>query len=115
MKDSRKGEALWSEWDGFDFPYTRGDLSLVFYTEEHVDLDHEVVRRALASTIQRDGITHSLSEAFKLLDESDTTHGWAGTVGGDIHLTYCDEDGNSPLGDYIEGIKEITFVEVTLP
>lgn len=115
MKDSRKGEALWSEWDGYDFPYTRGDLSLVFYTEEHVDVDHEVVKRALASTIQRDGLTDSLSEAFKLVDGGSITHGWAGFVGGDIHPTFCDEDGNSPLGDLIEGIKEITFVEVTIP
>jgi hypothetical protein len=115
MKDSRKGEALWSEWEGYDFPYTRGDLSLVFFTEEHVDIEHEVVKRALASTLQRDGIVHSLSEAFKLIDGGATTQGWAGSVGGDIYLTYCDEDGNSPFGDLIEDIKEITFVEVTIP
>ena len=115
MKDSRKGEALWSEWEGYDFPYTKGDLGLVFYTEEHVDIEHEVVKRALASTLQRDGIVHSLSEAFKLIDSGDTQHAWAGSVGGDEYLTFCDEDGNSPLGDFIEDIKEITFVEIEIP
>ena len=67
MKDSRIGETLWSEWDGANYQPLEQN-SMVFYTEEHVDLSNDLIRRALASTIQRDGHTDSLSQAFLTLD-----------------------------------------------
>lgn len=115
MKDSRKGEALWSEWEGYGFHYTFGDGGLVFFTEEHVDVEHEIVRRALASTLQRDGIVDSLAHAFKLIEDSHITQGYAGPVGGDVYLTVCDEDGYTTEGTEADSVIEITYVEVEYP
>jgi hypothetical protein len=115
MKDSRKGEALWSEWEGYGYHYNFGDLSLVFYTEGHVDLDIDVVRRALASAIQRDGIVSSLSHAFQLIDNGRIEQGYAGPVGGDIYLTVCEDDGSTSEGTEVDEIIEITYVEVQYP
>ena len=64
VKDSRVGELLWKEWtgDGFD---PQLDESIVFFTDEHVDLENELIRRALASALQRDGISISLGNGFQ--------------------------------------------------
>ena len=112
MKDSRKGETLWSEWFGAD--YTKNIIgSLVFYTEDHVDVYNEIVRRALASAIQRDGTTDSLGEAFRLLDgKISVYHGYAGFVGGGDELTKCDKNGMTIYEDNAEGVIPITWVEI---
>lgn len=115
MKDSRKGEALWSEWEGYNFPFSFGDSSLIFYTEDHVDIEHEVVKRALASTLQRDGIVSSLNQGFNLIDSGKITQGYAGSVDSDIYLTICDEDGITDSGDLVDDIIYITFAEVEYP
>lgn len=115
MKDSRKGEALWSEWDGYGQNYHYGDSSLIFFTEEHVDVNNEIVKRALASTLQRDGIIHSLAQGFQLIDSGRIDQGYAGSVGGDIHWTFCNEDGETDEGDAVATIHPITYVEVQIP
>lgn len=112
MKDSRKGESLWFEWDGYSYQNKLGNSSIVYFTYDHVDLDHEVVRRALASSIQRDGIVSSLGEAFKLIDSSAITQGYAGEVNGNYHLTVCQDDGSTSSGDEVAEILFVTFVEV---
>jgi hypothetical protein len=112
MKDSRVGEALWSEW--FGNGYQKSDPnSVVFYTEGHIDIHNEIVRRALASAIQRDGISDSLGEAFRLLDGTVTVViGNAGFVDGEYELTQCEEDGMTPHEDIAESVIPITWVEV---
>lgn len=115
MKDLRKGESLWSEWEGYGYHYNFGDSSLVFYTEEHVDLDIEVVRRALASSLQREGVASSLSQAFQLIDAGIIEQGYAGPVGGDIYLTVCADDGSTLEGSEVDEIIEVTYVEIQYP
>lgn len=110
MKDSRVGETLWSEWTGSDHSPV-GSSAIVFFTEGHVDVYHEVVRRALASAIQRDGSVDSLSDAFKLLESCTTTYGYAGEVDGDNEYTSCDKDGMTIYGDEVDKVLDITWVE----
>ena len=115
MKDSRKGESLWSEWEGYGYHYNFGDLSIVYYTEGHVDLDIDIVRKALASAIQRDGVVSSLSQAFQLIDSGRISQAYAGPVDGDLYLTVCEDDGSTLDGEQVDEIIEITYVEVQYP
>ena len=111
MKDSRIGETLWSEWSGNDYQ-TFPSFDVTFYTEEHVDLEHEVVRRALASTIQRDGHTDSLGQAFKVLDSCYVEYGYAGFLDGDTEFTLCDINGMTTYEDKVEKVIPVTWVNV---
>jgi hypothetical protein len=111
MKDSRIGEALWSEWTGEGYS-ALGLPKLVFFTEDHVDVSHDLIRRALASSLQRDGSVDSLGEAFKLLDSSVHKHGFAGYVDGDLEYTECNEEGTTTLGNQVETALSVTWVEI---
>jgi ABC-type transport system substrate-binding protein len=110
VKDKRPGEELWDHWSGDGYEYISGYES-VFFTEGHVDIDNEVVRRALASSLQREGIVDSLREGFDALSLGEVSLGWAGTIDNEIYLTVCDEHGYTPYGDLVDQIKEITWVE----
>lgn len=112
MKDSRKGEALWSEWEGYGHHYEFNDSGLLFYTEEHVDVENEIVRRALASSLQRDGIVSSLADGFRLIDNGKINQTYAGPVDGDMYWTICDNDGYTTEGTEVDTVYEITIVEV---
>ncbi len=110
MKDSRVGECLWWEWTGYSYsPLTSS--SLVFFTEGHVDLEHDVVRRALASSLQRDGSAISLGDGYRLAESASVTRGYAGEVDGEIDYSACDELGETPDGNYVDDIIEVTWVE----
>lgn len=111
MKDSRIGEALWSEWTGEGYS-ALGLPKLIFFTEDFVDVHHELVRRALASSLQRDGSADSLGEAFKLLESSVPKYGFVGYVDGDLEYTECGEDGVTTLGDCVEQVFSVTWVEI---
>jgi hypothetical protein len=112
MKDSRLGESLWDEWFGSGYLYfSENSDTFVFYTKDHVSMENDLVRRALASAIQRDGITDSLSESFKILEGSTTTFGWVGNSDFDLELMSCDESGCTDLGDSLTEISPITWVE----
>jgi hypothetical protein len=112
MKDSRIGECLWSMWEGEG--YNPGfSSSIVYYTEGHVDLDHEVVKKALASSIQRDGIVYSLFEAFTSIDSGINSQGWVGSFSGEIYQEVCDQDGNTESGSSVDNLIPVTFVEVS--
>lgn len=111
MKDSRIGESLWSTWEGLGYNQGFAD-SIVYYTVEHVDIDHEVVRKALASSIQRDGITYSLFEAFRLIDSGISSQGWVGILAGEMHEEICDESGQTINGTALDQTFPVTFVEV---
>jgi hypothetical protein len=107
VKDLRIGEHLWEEWDGLGFKIP------TYFTFEHVDMDNEIVRRALASSLQRDGICHSLADGFKSIETSETTHGWVGNLEGEEEeMAICDEDGETPYGDFVDNIKEVTWIEL---
>lgn len=109
MKDSRVGECLWSEWTGCGHE-DLSDSTLLFFTVDHVDLEHEVVRRALASALQRDGSAVSLGDGFRMLDGRESLYVYAGEVDGDMDFTVCDSTGETREGDYVDTILEITLV-----
>jgi len=74
-------------------------------------MDNEIVRRALASVLQRDGVVDSLGDGFKFLENRDIHAGWAGILPEGNEYTYCDEDGGTQYGDYIESPEEFTWIE----
>lgn len=110
-KDTRHGEHLWSEWSGCGLPQERSD-SLIYFTIDHIDVEHELIRKALASTIQRDGVVDSLGDAFKRLELSKVVCGWIGTFEEDTDLYACDETGETEYGDIVQDIQPITWVEI---
>lgn len=110
-KDSRIGESLWQEWTGDGYEPASFDC-LVFFTETHVDVEHEVVRRALASALQRDGSVSSLGQAFGALESAAVTHGYAGEIEGSRDLYLCDEQGETREGECVDNVLEITWVEI---
>lgn len=111
MKDSRVGECLWVEWSGEGFVPFRPS-SIVFFTHEHIDLEIDLIKRALASSLQRDGIAISLGEGYRMAESGLVTHGYCGYVDGEIYLTACSETGETDEGDTVDEILETTWVEI---
>ena len=111
MKDSRKGEGLWVEWSGDGYPVS-GPSSIVFYTNEHVDLDIDVVKRALASSLQRDGVVQSLGDGYRAIDSSIITHGYSGRVDDEIFDSFCNLEGKTFSGSEVDMVYETTWVEI---
>ena len=111
MKDSRIGECLWSIWEGVGY---EGQLSysVVYYTEDHVDLEQEVVRKALASSIQRDGLVYSLAQAFGAIDAGAVSQKWVGLADGEMYEEVCTKDGSSLSDTALSSVIPVTFVEV---
>ena len=58
MKDSRIGETLWSEWSGNDYAKNFPD-SVVFYTDEHVDTDNEIVKDRKSTRLNSSHVSES--------------------------------------------------------
>lgn len=110
MKDVRVGEQLWSEWDGEGYREVL-DHGLVYYTFEHIDLENDLVRRGLASALQRDGVAYSLSDAYSILEYCVISHCWIGEVEGDQHFTICEEDGETFFGDFVSESFAVTLIE----
>jgi hypothetical protein len=113
MKDSRIGECLWSLWEGDGYVNFLGS-PVVYYTEEHVDVDHEIVKKALASCIQRDGIVYSLFEAYNLIDSAAVSHSWAGSFPDEVYPELCNEEGRTARGSALRSFVPVTFVELEL-
>lgn len=108
MKDSRIGESLWFIWD----QHTDSD-SLMFYTEGHADLEHEVVRKALASTLQREGIALSLGQGFQMLDSAEVILGYSGmSPTGEDEAHPCDQFGETEDGYILDFVIPATWVKV---
>jgi len=110
MRDIRYGEGLWFEWSGSGY-FSEGDSDLVFCTIGHVDVENEIVRRALASVLQRDGVVDKLSDGFNLIQDKAVQIGWAGILPDETEYTYCDESGETEYGDQVEKIEEFTWIE----
>lgn len=110
MRDIRHGEHLWFQWSGEGY-YSDSDSDLIYCTIGHVDMDNEVVQRALASVLQRDGIVDSLGDGFKFLEDRPIQAGWAGFLPGEKDYIYCDESGETEYGDIAENPEEFTWIE----
>jgi hypothetical protein len=110
MRDIRHGEHLWQSWEGEGY-FSDTHAELIYFTVGDVDINNEIVRRALASTLQRDGIADSLSDGFKLLETSYTQGGFAGFLPDETEYTVCDEDGETEYGDTVQEVLDITWVE----
>ena len=110
MKDNRIGEALWDEWYGEGYDADLEDI-VVYYTFDHVDISHDVVRRALASAIQRDGVVDSLGDGFKAIETAKVVQGWVGFAEGEHVYSVCDYVGETYFGDFVDDVREITWVE----
>ena len=111
MKDVRLGESLWSHWEGEGY-FSENHSDLVYVTHDHVESDNEIVLRALASTLQRDGVVDSLGDGFKALEGALWDFGYSGYVDGDTQLFACDEDGETEYGDYVDQSLPTTWVEI---
>ena len=105
------GELLWKEWTGEGYEPLH-EYSVTFFTEDHIDLENDLIRRALASALQRDGVAVTLGKGFQYLESSLANYGYAGEVDGDNELTACDEEGETREGDVVESVTPITWVEV---
>jgi len=79
-----------------------------------VDIENEVVRRALASALQRDGIADSLSAGYKSIDNSVLVYGWSGFLEEEHERIVCYEDGSTYYGDIVEESQETTYIEIYL-
>ena len=112
MKESRAGESLWSEWQGYLFDQ-KDEAAFVFFTIEHVNLADDVVKRALASAVQRSGAADSLGAAFRVVEAADGIHGHAGAIDEDSDLTVCDIDGETFYGEFVDEVFPITWVEIS--
>lgn len=113
MKDNRLGDWLWEEWDGLEAESVGLTESLIYCTYDWVDLSNEVVKRALASCLQRDGVVDSLSDGFRLVEHGKVFKGYAGyTENEDRSFTLCSEDGITDLGDFVDTIIFLTLVEL---
>lgn len=106
MKDTRLGDDLWQEWDGSGVEEER----LTYYTKEHTSIENELVRRALASALQKDGVAVSLGEGYKMIETAKIIYGFAGYLAGEKELIFCDEGGETDHGDLIVNIVSITWI-----
>lgn len=84
----------------------------LYYTPEHVDLEEEIVRRALASAMQRDGIVDSLFEGFEKIATAEIKRGWMGNLPEDPEMLECDESGETFYGDIVEEVLPCTWVRL---
>ena len=111
MDFNRRGETLWQEWDGNG--YAASDATaVVFTTIGHVDISNDVVLRALASAVQREGIVDSLSQAFKAIRPFTAKFGYSGDIDGGLEIAVCDENGETYYGEIVDEILPTTWVEV---
>lgn len=110
MRDIRHGEHLWNSWEGEGY-FSDTHSELIYFTIGEMDIDNEIVRRALASTLQRDGIADSLSDGFKMLETSYVQGGFAGLLPDESEYTVCDEEGMTEYGDQVAEPLVVTWVE----
>ena len=111
VKDSRIGECLWVEWSGEGYTPSRPS-SIIFYTHDHVDLEIDVVKRALASALQRDGHSVSLGQGYRAVESGISVFGYSGHIDEEIYLTTCSENGETAYGDIVDETYKTTWVEI---
>ena len=106
----RIGEWLWEEWDGEGYELIPSD-SIVYVTYDNVDVEQELVKRALASCMQRDGVADSLSDAFLMIEKSVVAHGYVGFIEGEKFPYVTDEIGITADGEETDHVSEATWVD----
>lgn len=111
MRKTQTGESLWIEWDGTEIPGLDLDHT-IFFTYGSVDLENEIVARALAVAIQRTGEAESLAEAFRLVERATSLQGHAGYLEDDREISACSEDGETEDGDLVPQPEAVTWVEI---
>ena len=74
-------------------------------------MENEIVFRALACALQRDGVASSLGDGFKIANLSTTTIGWSGVVGGERYRMVCYQDGITESGDLVEDLQKTTWID----
>jgi uncharacterized protein involved in tolerance to divalent cations len=111
MKDSRPGDFLWEEWEGFGYD-SEVECSVIYYTFDHIDLENDLVRRALASALQRDGVAISLGDGFNLIDKCSPKYGWAGVVENQYEYVVCDKHGETEYGELVDSVLPATWIEI---
>jgi len=111
IKDERHGQHLWSEWSGNGYN-EQLTFSTVYYTFDHVDLENDLVRRALASALQRDGVAVSLGDGFNMIDKATPIHGWSGLIEEELDFTVCDDSGETEYGDIVGVALATTWIEI---
>lgn len=109
MKNDRLGDWLWEEWDGEG---VESYSELIYATNGWVELSNEIVRRALASCLQRDGVADSLSDGFKMVENSNIIMTYIGINKDEKTPTVCNEFGESELGEVFSNVSKITLVEL---
>jgi uncharacterized protein involved in tolerance to divalent cations len=111
MKSDRPGDFLWEEWQGSGYD-PKVDFSVIYYTFDHIDLENDLVRRALASALQRDGVAISLGDGFNLIDKCSPNYGWSGIIEDEEEYSVCDENGETEYGDLVDSILPTTWIEI---
>jgi len=113
VRDVRHGEHLWVHWEGEGFDYD-DTTETTYFTFGHVDLENDIVRRALASVFQRDGLADSLSDGFHLIDSARAHCAFAGLLPGERDYIVCNELGETDHGDQVEIALETSWVKTTI-
>jgi hypothetical protein len=111
MKTDRPGDFLWEEWDGSGYDQ-KVDCSIVYHTFDHIDLENDLIRRALASALQRDGVAISLGDGFNLIDKCFPNYGWAGIIKDEEGYVVSNSEGETEYGDIVDPILPITWIEI---
>jgi hypothetical protein len=111
MKSDRPGDFLWEEWEGSGYDSTI-DCSVIYCTFDHIDLGNDLVRRALASALQRDGVAISLGDGFNLIDKCSPNYGWAGIIKNEENYAVCDQSGETEYGEFVDSVLPATWIEI---
>ena len=111
MKNDRPGDFLWEEWQGSGYDCLV-DSSVIYYTFDHIDLENDLVRRALASALQKDGVAISLGDGFSLIEKALPNHGWAGLLKDEQEYVVCNQEGETEYGEFVDSIIPTTWIEI---
>lgn len=104
-------EPIWLTWEGDDFPRQFHSDSVVFYIGEQLYLDEDAgAKRSLATAILREGVSFSIGQSYKFIDEGNLIRaGYRYDDGDDRFPIYCEDD--DPLLDYDATFLEVPYVD----
>jgi hypothetical protein len=111
LKSDRPGDFLWEEWQGSGYK-NKIDSSVIYYTYDHIDINNDLVRRALASALQRDGVAISLGDGFSLIEKCISYFGWSGVQSEEDDCYACSESGETEYGDLVDTVLPTTWIEI---
>ena len=100
----------WLLWEGDDFPRELHSDSVVFYVNEQIYFDSDdEYKKTLARAIQVEGISSTLGEAFRLIEQGQISRAGYKISEEDPNLyVYCEND-DTEL-DYDATFVEVPFV-----